>query len=1075
MKSSSIKKMLAGLSSAAMIASAMPLSTSIVQAAEPTAVTAYGDANNDGTVSVADPTFIMQALANPSIYQFDEIGRDLGDVESRGDGITASDALIIQKYLAGSVESLPYSWQDNPQVTTTTTSEPTTTTTTTPIEDPVVSTVYIHLGGNSITVDGDTAGYTSVSGSTVTISHSGSYYIDGTLSDGQINVNVADSVTDAETVKLFLNGVNITGKSAPAILVTNAENTSINLVDGTQNYLSDGETAYLDATGAESGEGVIEAKDDLTIKGGDAGTGTLEITANTQVGVSCNNDIKINGGSITVNSVLQDAIKGKTSVTVKSGTVVIDSEGDGIKSSKGNVAVEGGDISIKAGNDAIQAETTIDISGGTVVAGGDRGLTAVTNVNITGGTVVATATDNQAAGVTSANQATMLLNCIDDTSNTDLCWKKANSIVAGDVSAAFTKKYKYALISDASIKAGSTYTLKNSSTGATITHTNNTADSFYVTNSVTTFETVNPAGTGGTSQTDNTSGEYTITLNGSTIETNAAANVASVSNGVLTITQPGVFTVTGNGSGTQIVVNVDKTAYPDSVVELDLAGMSLTNTTNSPIYVASVGDEVQIVAKNGTTNTISDGTSYTNADSGQGAVYSMDDLKFKGQGTLTVNGNAADAIVGKDDVRVYNGTLVVNSVDDGIRGKDSVTIGNADDLAANGGTGDFSTLNLTVNAKTSGDGLKSTGTDSGTGIITVNGGTLNITSYGDGMQGFQGVVVNGGDIDIKTTAAQAAKTSQSGGPGSWGAAPTTDTTSDSDSAKGIKAGGTDDSGVSYTGTVTINGGNFTINSTDDCVHANGEVVLNAGKMKLTSGDDAVHSDTDLYVGGKTAGTDYTSLEVYVTACYEGFEGNNIYQNNGNIYVISSDDGYNVSGGADSSGTGNTSGGWSQGGFGGSSSSSGNMYLQGGIVSVNTSMNDADGFDSNGNIVISGGYYFGNGGDSFDCGDNGNSISRTGGYGFGGLGMGGGTAYDMSTQLVFADSTGKVLATSMSGAALSYSYGDSNVKAYSGGTISGGTNISTLGQPAVYISGTISGGTEKTLGSGSSTTQPGFGW
>ena len=1055
MKKSNMKKLFAGLSSAAIVAaSSMPVGFTAVQAAETATNFIYGDANYDQELTVADPTLIMQALSNPSDFKLTGEGADRGDVNNRGDGITAADALAIQKYMAGIISELPESWSDVQTTTTTTTvtttSEPIVTTTSTPIVDPVVSTIYIHLNNNSISVEGDEAGYTAVSGSTVTINHSGTYYIDGTLSDGQINVNVTDTTADAETVKLFLNGVNITGKSAPAILITNAENTSINLVDGTENTISDGDTAY---SGDHLGEAVIEAKDDLTIKGGDLGTGILNLTANTQDGIVCNNDIKINGGVInvtTLNSTDEtNGINGKTSLTVKDGTLTVEAEGDGIKSSQGNVEVTGGTTYIKAGNDAVQAETTIDISAGKLIAGGDKGLTAVSGVNITGGTVVATATDNQVASVTSANQATILLNCIADTSNTDGCWKKANSILAGSVAEEFTKKYAYVLISDASIIAGQNYNLKNASTGATVTYDNDASDTFYVSNSVTTFNNVNPAGKDGTTVVTPTTDGYTITLSGSSISTNAPADVASVSNGVLTIVKEGIFTVTGTGSGTQIVVNVDKTAYPESVVELDLAGMSLTNTSTSPIYVASIGDEVQIVAKNGTENTISDGTNYTNADSDQGAIYSMDDIKFKGKGTLTVNGNAADAIVGKDDVKIFNGNLIVNAVDDGIRGKDSVKIGDADDLTVDGA---YDNLSVTVKT-TSGDGIKATNaTDSGKGYVEINGGTVNVTSFADAIQGEQDVTINGGTFNITTTATSG------------------------DSAKGIKSVGLyDEAGTTYqsAGTLTVNGGTFTLNTKDDSLHCAGDLVLNAGKLKITSGDDAVHSDLNLYVGGMTAGTDYTSLEVYVTACYEGFEAQKIYQNNGNIYIISSDDGFNAAGGADSSGTstGSTST-WGQGGWGQQGGSTyGEMYLNGGIVSVNTSMNDADGFDSNGPVYFNGGYYFGNGGDSFDCGD-GYSITYNGGYAFGGLGMGGGTSYDMSTQMVFTTSNGTVLASSMSGSAMSYAYGDSSVLAYSGAQISGGTNISTLGQPAVYISGTASGGTAKALGQGSSTTQPG---
>ena len=142
-------------------------------------------------------------------------------------------------------------------------------------------------------------------------------------------------------------------------------------------------------------------------------------------------------------------------------------------------------------------------------------------------------------------------------------------------------------------------------------------------------------------------------------------------------------------TGGQIVVDVDKTAYPDGVVELDLMGANLTNTSTSPIYVAAIGDECQIVAKKGYENTISDGTSYTNADGKAAAIYACDDLKIKGSGTLTVNGNCDEGIACKNDIKLWNGNIKVNAVGDGIRGKDSVKIGDADST-------DYSGLNVTV-------------------------------------------------------------------------------------------------------------------------------------------------------------------------------------------------------------------------------------------------------------------------------------------------------------------------------------------------------------------------------------------
>ena len=178
--------------------------------------------------------------------------------------------------------------------------------------------------------------------------------------------------------------------------------------------------------------------------------------------------------------------------------------------------------------------------------------------------------------------------------------------------------------------------------------------------------------------------------------------------------------------------------------------------------------------------------------------------------------------------------------------------------------------------------------------------------------------MNGGDLNIYTYQGSNALTTtqqQAAPGGGFNPGGGNGSTNLDVSAKGIKAVGLyDEAGTKWLskGDININGGNITINSTDDCIHCSGTACLNAGKLKLSTNDDAVHSDASLYIGGKTAGTDYTSLEVYVTACYEGMEAVYIYQNNGNIYIISKDDGYNAAGGADSSG-GNNNTGFNQGG------------------------------------------------------------------------------------------------------------------------------------------------------------------
>ncbi|MBO4876587.1 MAG: hypothetical protein J5501_01115 [Ruminococcus sp.] len=71
----------------------------------------YGDANCDGKINVADAVAILQYIANQTKYPLTPEGLNNADVFYRGDGITGSDAISIQKMDAGVLTSLPESYQ----------------------------------------------------------------------------------------------------------------------------------------------------------------------------------------------------------------------------------------------------------------------------------------------------------------------------------------------------------------------------------------------------------------------------------------------------------------------------------------------------------------------------------------------------------------------------------------------------------------------------------------------------------------------------------------------------------------------------------------------------------------------------------------------------------------------------------------------------------------------------------------------------------------------------------------------------------------------------------------------------
>ena len=187
MKKHGLKKLIAGLSAACVMGSALP---ALSFAAETTSSKVLGDSNGDGIVELADAILIMQALANPDKYgkggsdphAFTDQGWYNADVNGEL-GITTDDALTIQLYLLGMGKLTPRAGS----------------------EDPVAEATKIHLKNTAIEVEGENA---TVAGTKVTITHSGEFYIDGTLDDGQIEVNIPDEKADAETVKIFLSGAN---------------------------------------------------------------------------------------------------------------------------------------------------------------------------------------------------------------------------------------------------------------------------------------------------------------------------------------------------------------------------------------------------------------------------------------------------------------------------------------------------------------------------------------------------------------------------------------------------------------------------------------------------------------------------------------------------------------------------------------------------------------------------------------------------------------------------------------------------------------------------------------------------
>lgn len=218
---------------------------------------------------------------------------------------------------------------------------------------------YIELGA-SIKTEGSGV---DIENNIVKITKGGTYSISGTLSEGQIVIEA----TELDKVYIVLNGVNITNSKGAAIYIKEADKAVIAMKDNTDNYLTDGETYAFEDDNKDEPNGAIFSKTDLVF----IGNGSLTVNGNYDRGIVGKDDLQIENGNITVNSV-GDGIRGRDSIVVTGGDIVINSGGDGMQSNndenteKGYVLIEGGNINITSNEDGIQGENNVYVRNGEI-------------------------------------------------------------------------------------------------------------------------------------------------------------------------------------------------------------------------------------------------------------------------------------------------------------------------------------------------------------------------------------------------------------------------------------------------------------------------------------------------------------------------------------------------------------------------------------------------------------------------------------------------------------------------------------------------------------------------------------
>ena len=146
----------------------------------------------------------------------------------------------------------------------------------------------------------------------------------------------------------------------------------------------------------------------------------------------------------------------------------------------------------------------------------------------------------------------------------------------------------------------------------------------------------------------------------------------------------------------------------------------------------------------------------------------------------------------------------------------------------------------------------------------------------------------------------------------------------------------------------IEGGSFELRTDADGIHSGGSITVAGDAITIRAADDGIHADGSIGISGGS---------ILISECYEGIEALTIDISGGEIELYPTDDGLNANGGF---------GGFGPGMFGRRGDTTVDTTVQtqttetwihisgGSLTIVNPTARDADGIDSNGDIVISGG-------------------------------------------------------------------------------------------------------------------------
>lgn len=398
-----------------------------------------------------------------------------------------------------------------------------------------------------------------------------------------------------------------------------------------------------------------------------------------------------------------------------------------------------------------------------------------------------------------------------------------------------------------------------------------------------TLNTTGSSGSGSVNEATQASQTDGIQIQLSDDKITTDSNSVEISDNVVTITEAGTYVLSGELSDGRIVVDTDK----DAEVELVLNGVTLTCSNYAPIKIVKAGTAT-ITLADGNENTLNDGATYDledEDDNTDAVIFSKDDLVLQGGGTLYINGAYKHGIVCKDNLEIKDGTYIIEAVEDGINANDSLTVNGGIFHISAGDDGMhvdeiFTVNNGDITVAESYEGLEGH-------QIVINNGTITITSSDDGINSNSGSNsssdTDNAQADVQTDA-QAETGQQSGNPpempdgttpGGNGEMPempdgTTPGANGEIQNSGMPGagGGMIDMDADEDSLLQINGGTITINAGGDGLDSNGVLEVNGGTVYVSGA--ANNGDGALDYGISASITGGTVIAAGFSGMAEGF-------------------------------------------------------------------------------------------------------------------------------------------------------------------------------------------------------------